>query len=211
MNYEKHYNNLITRSKNRILNCYTEKHHIVPRCLGGTNDDDNLVSLTAEEHYIAHQLLVKMFPDNYKLLKAVSYMSSGTNKTVRNNKMYGWIRRKISKYMSERTVSDSTRKKMSENAKKRLGDKNPFFGKKHSEKTKMLLKEKRKKRFGYTHTDETKKKMKLSSIGVNVWTNGRKWCHDPLNISNQKMITSIEFLPNGWILGRPFKKRNTNK
>ena len=59
MNYEAHYNKLIARGQNRELEDYKEKHHIVPRCMGGSNKKENLVYLTAEEHYVAHQLLVK--------------------------------------------------------------------------------------------------------------------------------------------------------
>lgn len=39
---------------------YFETHHIVPKSLGGTDDKNNLVNLTAREHYIAHLLLVKI-------------------------------------------------------------------------------------------------------------------------------------------------------
>jgi len=63
MNYQKLYNNIITnaQSKNRKKSKleYFENHHILPRCLGGSNDKSNLVLLTFKEHYIAHHLLVK--------------------------------------------------------------------------------------------------------------------------------------------------------
>lgn len=36
---------------------YKERHHIVPKCIGGTNDKDNLIDLYAREHFIAHKLL----------------------------------------------------------------------------------------------------------------------------------------------------------
>lgn len=97
MNYLKHYEQLVDRAKRRAPNCYTELHHIVPRCLGGKDTEDNLVRLTPEEHYVAHQLLVKMYPENRKLLKALMMMSVSSYKNgVRNNKMYGWIRRRFS-------------------------------------------------------------------------------------------------------------------
>lgn len=40
---------------------YSEKHHIIPRSLGGSDDESNLVALTAREHYIVHVLLFKIF------------------------------------------------------------------------------------------------------------------------------------------------------
>lgn len=96
MNYQKHYDKLINRAKNRYLDQYTEQHHIVPKCLGGNDSQINLVHLTAEEHYVAHQLLVKLHPKNRSLIWAVHRMSAGSYKNPRNNKLYGWVRRKAS-------------------------------------------------------------------------------------------------------------------
>ncbi len=48
MNYQWHYNKLIERGKNRTLECYTENHHIIPNCMDGTDDPENLVRLTPE-------------------------------------------------------------------------------------------------------------------------------------------------------------------
>lgn len=36
---------------------YTERHHIVPVCMGGPDDSTNLVRFTAREHFVAHRLL----------------------------------------------------------------------------------------------------------------------------------------------------------
>ena len=96
MNYKKIYENLILRAKTRTLDSYTEKHHIVPRCMGGTDDEENLVRLTPEEHYLAHQLLIKIYNGNYKLVKAASMMIPNRQ----SNKMYGWLRRRLSEAKS---------------------------------------------------------------------------------------------------------------
>ncbi len=96
MNYQKHYDTLINRAKTRLLEGYSERHHIIPRCMGGTDEQDNLITLTAEEHYVAHQLLVKMYPDNYKLIYAAKMMTISNSGHVRNNKLYGWLRVKFS-------------------------------------------------------------------------------------------------------------------
>jgi hypothetical protein len=61
MDYRKHYNYLITRAKTRIISSSKERHHIVPKCIGGTEDPSNLVDLTLREHYIAHILLAKIY------------------------------------------------------------------------------------------------------------------------------------------------------
>ena len=58
MNYQAHYNKLINRARNRLG--YTEKHHIIPRCMDGTNHATNIVALTPEENYVTHQLMVKI-------------------------------------------------------------------------------------------------------------------------------------------------------
>jgi hypothetical protein len=99
MNYQRIYNTIIERGKKRTLLEYTEEHHIVPRCLGGADDKSNLVDLTPEEHYVCHQILVKMYPDNIRLVSAAMFMvANGMNR--RSNKSYGWLRRKWAEHMT---------------------------------------------------------------------------------------------------------------
>ena len=93
MNYRLHYDSLIARAKNRIPPVPKEDHHIIPRCMNGTDDASNVASLTPEEHFLAHQLLVKIYPGNKKLISALSKMCSHSPKNKRNNKWYGWIRK----------------------------------------------------------------------------------------------------------------------
>lgn len=113
MNYSHHYNKLILRAKNRILEGYSEKHHIVPRCLNGTDNPDNIVTLTPEEHFVAHQLLVKMYPEHPGLVWAALQMTGHSSYDGRiNNKAYGWLKRKHSK-----------------NARRRVGKNNGSYGK----------------------------------------------------------------------------------
>ena len=58
--YTTWYNNIINNAKDRPVKGYTENHHIIPKCLGGTDDKSNLVRLTGKEHFICHLLLTKM-------------------------------------------------------------------------------------------------------------------------------------------------------
>ena len=58
--YTKRYSLITVTAKLRETPGYTEKHHIIPQSLGGTNNKENLVYLTAREHFICHWLLVKM-------------------------------------------------------------------------------------------------------------------------------------------------------
>ena len=100
MDYQKIYNSIVTRGKNRLYEGYTESHHIIPRCMGGTDDPSNLVELTAEEHYVCHQLLVKIYPKEIGLVKAAMFMAaSGIGPKRNGNKTYGWLKRKFSEYM----------------------------------------------------------------------------------------------------------------
>ena len=98
MNYKLIYEHLVKRGQHRpTIDGYKEKHHIIPRCMGGSDEVDNLVDLTPEEHFVAHQLLVKMYPESLDLWKAAMLMASGnpvTNKGRKSNKLYGWLKRK---------------------------------------------------------------------------------------------------------------------
>jgi hypothetical protein len=58
--YYKYYFNIINSATNNQKTGYTEKHHIIPKSLGGSDDAENLVTLTAREHFICHWLLTKM-------------------------------------------------------------------------------------------------------------------------------------------------------
>jgi len=119
MDYTQHYNKLVKRApKEKPLSYYTEGHHIVPKCMGGTNAD-GIAYLTPEEHYIAHLLLVKMYPGINSLVYAANMMtiSKEDNKRV-NNKKYGWLRKKHAIAVSESKkgmiVSAETKAKISE-------------------------------------------------------------------------------------------------
>jgi hypothetical protein len=94
MDYFKHYDKMIERARYRDIHGYAELHHVIPRCMGGTDDKNNLVRLTPEEHYLAHQLLVKMYPHHDGLVAAAFFMC-----TRPSNKLYGWLKRKRSQEM----------------------------------------------------------------------------------------------------------------
>jgi hypothetical protein len=101
VNYTRHYEILVDRAKLRVLDVYTEGHHVIPRCMRGTDEPENIVRLTPEEHYVAHQLLVRMFPEERGLVFAL--LAMGMNKAGRrpNNKQFGWIRRRVAAAIRE--------------------------------------------------------------------------------------------------------------
>lgn len=101
MNYSKIYDQIIQRAKTRIPQGFVERHHIVPRCMGGTDDNENLVALYPEEHFVAHVLLVKIHPEQKGLIAAVNQMTRGHEGKRIKRKMYGWLKRRFSQYMRE--------------------------------------------------------------------------------------------------------------
>ena len=102
MNYQHHYNLLIERQKNRLLEGYKERHHIVPKCLGGKDVPENLVDLTAREHFVQHQLLAKIYPEHSGLQLAVHLMTTnGIGQERTENRRYQWVRERHQKQMSE--------------------------------------------------------------------------------------------------------------
>lgn len=82
---------------------YTEKHHIIPKSLGGSNDADNIVVLTGREHYVAHRLLCKMTEgvSNQKMWLALHRMIHGKLSPAVNSREYSYFREQWSRLASE--------------------------------------------------------------------------------------------------------------
>lgn len=106
MNYQKIYDKIIENRKHNIPDGYKEHHHIVPRCLGGTDDRSNLVYLTAREHFICHYLLTKIYTERssewYKMNHAFMIMKANALNHTRyyNSRLYDSCRIAFSKVMS---------------------------------------------------------------------------------------------------------------
>lgn len=150
MDYQKIYNALIDRANNRISEGYIEKHHIIPRCLGGTDDKINLVALYPEEHFLAHQLLVKLHPTNKKLLFAAQLMTTHSTNNRINNKMFGWMKRRLSLLMS----GDNNPNRRDPEIQKKAALKR--VGQKRTEETRVRMSAAQK---GRTFSEETKRNM----------------------------------------------------
>lgn len=109
MNYKKIYDQIITNRKNNPYNGYTETHHILPRSLGGTDDKNNLVNLSAREHYICHLLLTKIYnkKDEYHKMVHAFIMMCNVKSTNQerdysfNSNVYKSLREDYSLLMSE--------------------------------------------------------------------------------------------------------------
>jgi len=128
--YTKWYYAIIQSAQNRRLEPCTrvEKHHIVPKSLGGGNEASNLVPLTPREHYICHLLLTKMCTGKalHKMIHAAWTMAR-TRKGIRvTSRTYEVLKEKATKLISE----------ASKGRAKRLGTpKGGFRGKTHSAET----------------------------------------------------------------------------
>ena len=114
-------NILKTRGRFGCGNEYHERHHILPKCLGGNNDESNLIDLFAREHFIAHKLLAHECPNNINLVYAWGCMAWQKNKNQERVKVspkeYEEARKALSNVMSGRIISEETKIKLSEQKK----------------------------------------------------------------------------------------------
>lgn len=98
--------------------------------MGGTDSKENLVDLTPEEHFVAHQLLVKLFPNNQKLIYAAAMMTRGHNGRRANNKLFGWIRKQFaithSKAMKGKKKGPKTQEHIENHRKSLLASEKKF-------------------------------------------------------------------------------------
>lgn len=185
MNYQKIYNNLISKRIYSPATGYKEVHHIIPRCLGGTDDKSNLVSLSYKEHYLAHVLLCKIYPDNTDLSLAIFLFSSisGSMYEISRQRAIDFLRtREISEetkalmsraqkdrfskegskdYLIDREISEETRAKQSKSAKARFED--PEYASKVKDQLKRARDKNGPSMLGKNHTPESCEKM------LNTW------------------------------------------
>ncbi len=95
MNYQKVYDKIIKHFRSQTLgdDIYIEKHHIVPRSFGGSDDPSNLVALTARAHFICHLLLVKMHTGEKRQKMAYAlYMLANVGKHKATSRQYSMSR-----------------------------------------------------------------------------------------------------------------------
>lgn len=169
MNYQKIYDSLIVRAKNRqIIDGYKESHHIIPRCMGGSDDSDNLIDLTAREHFIAHLLLAKVH-NNSKLWVAVLMMKGKKNRYI-NGRLYEIAKKQRSFHMKGNqhakgaVLPQKTKDAIVASNKNRvftdvMREKCTFKGRKHTEEHKQYMSQILTNRIV---SEETRKKMSES-------------------------------------------------
>jgi len=130
MNYNKIYNDMIENAKTKIRSKkdgnYYELHHIIPVCMNGSDDKDNLVLLTAREHFMAHKLLHQIYPKNSKLYFAFVSMCKflTDNRYKPCSRDFYYLKESYGRYISE----INTGRQHSEETKQKMRDNNPNRG-----------------------------------------------------------------------------------
>lgn len=186
--YFRWYNSIVQKAKDRTNNFgYQETHHIIPRSLGGTNDANNLVKLTAKEHFICHLLLTKMTSGNarYKMIFAVVAMSRTSNNQERykvNSKLFESLKKQKKHTLESRkkmSISATGKKQTLETIEKRVahlrGKESPIKGKSiHSDQSKQKISDKQKQLLSTLSAEEKAARTKKSWSGPKSWTDSRK-------------------------------------
>jgi NUMOD3 motif len=167
--YTKWYNNIISNAQTRSLpeNTYIEKHHIIPRSLGGSNSNSNLTKLTAKEHYVCHLLLIKMIDDK-QFKRKMQFALNSFRRTSKNNqkrfvlnsRQYEFIRKQVSQARSEALKGNTYGFGRIVSAESRLKSSLSNLGKKKRPRT-----EEEKQKISQFHkgkilSEETKQKMR---------------------------------------------------
>jgi len=119
--YTKWYKLIINNALARDTPGYVEKHHIIPRSLNGSDNSDNMVKLTAREHFVCHLLLVRMTTGHHNTLMKFAVgkfiQAAPKQKRIFTSWEYQKIRETISEVRTGKKHSDETRRKMSEKRK----------------------------------------------------------------------------------------------
>jgi hypothetical protein len=227
--YYNYYYNIINNAKSRTFGDgeYFEKHHILPRSMGGDNSNNNIVKLTPREHFICHLLLPKMTTGlyRYKMVHAIWQMSICDHNGKRykpSSRVYEILkkqRREVLKSIRGKShpnygkvgprkgmiTSDETKKKLSAVKKgQNAGKNNPMYGKTHSQETCAKLSATRKSRSSDPTWNVRPPCSKEKANRIKESNTGRRWVHK-LSTKERKNVSPQEFLTlcdSGWNPGK---------
>lgn len=136
--YTKWYYNIINVAKMNQHSDYVEKHHIIPKSLGGNNTKSNIVRLSARQHFICHLLLVKMTEgDNQQKMKAAIHFMSNCERKEKyciSSKLYERIK------VDYANSIKGSNNPLIRSGIDRHGKNNPMFGKKLSKERRSAIK-----------------------------------------------------------------------
>ncbi len=156
MNYKKIYDDFISdRLQKQNIDGYFETHHIIPKSYGGLNKKENLIKLTAKDHFFAHILLAKIYKG--KMIFALNMMCKTRTQTHKSKSVYESFKKQIAKEISKvnknKIVKQETKDKLSA----------AQTGRKH---TLERIENNRKAHIGKVMTEEVKEKISKSLKGV---------------------------------------------
>lgn len=171
---------LSTRGRFACGEEYHERHHIVPRCMGGEDEPNNLIDLYGREHFVAHKLLAEENPDNIKLVYAWWMMS-----TIRAGKQdryeltpeeYEEVRIALHESMKGHIVSEETRRKIGKVHKGKIMSVESRLKMSLSRKGRITTEETRKKisEANKNMSEETRQKLREINQGKTIPTEARQ-------------------------------------
>lgn len=165
----------------------TEKHHIIPKCMGGSNDKTNFVVFSVRNHIIAHYLLCRIFPENKDLRYAINITLSSKKNKINLEDEFSideiisireqWISFTRTKEFSElKRTQNSGKKRTPEQCKNisesKKGSKNPMFGKtlskKHIEALVNSVKGEKNVNYGKVFSEDEKRHLARACGGKQV-------------------------------------------
>jgi len=125
--YTKWYYKIIEYRKQNLFEGYTERHHIIPRCMNGSDDADNIVSLSAREHFVCHRLLIKMLDSRPKkkmiyALNRMLHQNQHMQRYCPPSKVYEMIKHEHSMIMKEMWKDESFKKAQCKRNSERWND-----------------------------------------------------------------------------------------
>ena len=176
--YTRWYYTIVHRAQTRTILEYTEKHHIIPKSCGGNNSKDNLVSLTAKEHFICHLLLTKMTDGQHRHLMVYAFHGMKANQNLNRYSSNLEVTAKIYQSLKEE-LSLIKRSQVPWNKGKKLKS-SWNKGKPMSEETKQKIREARANqdmsyRKGVALTEEQKLKQNRDGLKKgHGWNKGKK-------------------------------------
>lgn len=172
MDYKKIHDEIIANAIARdFVDGYFERHHVIPKSMGGTDNKSNIVNLTAREHYLIHWLLFKIHRNKetcfawYRMTHCRGGLRRYTSKTFEYAKKHR--ARQVSELFSGRELTEEHIKKLS-NAKRGktysdIGRENsPLKGRSISDEHKLKVGLSSK---GRVHSESTRNRMSESKVG----------------------------------------------
>lgn len=229
--YSQCYCNIIANAQSRtFIPKVVEKHHILPKSLGGTNDKANLVELTPKEHYICHLLLTKFTvgKNKIKMIYAAFLMcNTKTNKNTKRDykvtsRMYETLKKQRTDYLKTQKGS------LHHNFGRKTGRTSENFTSEWKTKISDAMMGKQPWNKGIARTDDEKEKISITrkknmgtpgynirpacsqatAIRIKEANTGKKWVHNPTNPVERKQLNPEDclfYIDIGWHYG--FGKR----